>query len=875
MRTETETFIINPYIAGAPIKNPTMFFGRDDVYAWLRQHLRGRYQDNVIVLYGERRSGKTSVLYQMAEQLGDATYVPVLLDLQGMAMEGLDGFLWEIARKIVLSLRGVEGVPLLDRPSRRDFEENARHEFEEVFLPPIVAVLGERRLLLMFDETNRLEEKLEAGNLPPEAIGYLRSLIQHASHINFIFSIGNRVEEARQKTSELFNLAVYRKISFLDQDFAEDLITKPVAKHYSYTRPAIDKILRLTSGHPYYTQLLCHNLFARWSEHKPPQLDVADVEAVLPDIIEQATPNLQFAWDDSTPVEKAILAAMAATMPRYRAGLLRRNLEKSLNKANLYPPRRDVTTGLKRLFERDIINNQEPYEFRVEILRRWLTEFKHLEWVHEEIEATAADWEAKEQKRRREAPTTIEQAQRWLLPALAGILIGALLALLIVWNNPPAASIAAPEALSTQVKLATEVAVARTREAAARSQGDSAQVQAARVQLATSEAEAATLQAQLDETARQNQATVSAAETQQAQVAEALAPTQTAIAELQAAATSQAEVAALVNNTPTATATPQPTETPPPPPTATFLPTETPRPTVTPTLRPTGRLAIPVDNGVGGYDVHIYSLPDGALIKRIVNARQPNFDKESGRLAVRARRGDNETIWVYDADGENGQLANRVPSANSRPFWGPTGLVYENQSTPKDGITVWRIFVQEGPFQNTARDVSMLAGDIFDADQPLYPLWTDRDDIIFSACNYWDSRERGARCGVWRTPALATVDDRGFTLPTNLTSHEEIPTDVYEDRLLVMAQRGTNWELYRTSITGEALGNLSNHPANDGLGTFSPDGWWVAFVSNRGGDWGVWVVPSGGGEPRRLPIDGLDFATGDRNWTTERISWGP
>ncbi|MDX1520608.1 MAG: ATP-binding protein, partial [Anaerolineae bacterium] len=309
MRSETETFIINPYIAGSPVKNPTMFFGRDDVYAWLRQHLRGRYQDNIIVLYGERRSGKTSVLYQMGEQLGDDTYVPVLLDLQSMSLEGVDGFLWEMARKIVLALRGVEGVPLLDRPARRDFEGNAFQQFEEGFLPPILAALGNRRLLLMFDEANRLEEKIESGDLPATAVNYLRSLVQHSNRVNFIFSIGNRVEESNRLSFELFNLAVYRKVSFLEQDFAEDLITRPIEQYYTYTPEAIERIFELTSGQAYYTQLLCHNLFTYWTDGKPSQLDVADVDAVLPDIIEQATPNLQFAWDDSSPVEKAILAA--------------------------------------------------------------------------------------------------------------------------------------------------------------------------------------------------------------------------------------------------------------------------------------------------------------------------------------------------------------------------------------------------------------------------------------------------------------------------------------------------------------------------------------------------------------------------------------
>lgn len=57
---------VNPYIAGNPVTSAEMFFGRADVFAFVRQALVGKHRDNVIILYGQRRTGKTSVLYQMS-----------------------------------------------------------------------------------------------------------------------------------------------------------------------------------------------------------------------------------------------------------------------------------------------------------------------------------------------------------------------------------------------------------------------------------------------------------------------------------------------------------------------------------------------------------------------------------------------------------------------------------------------------------------------------------------------------------------------------------------------------------------------------------------------------------------------------------------
>ncbi len=55
--------IINPYIAGNPVTGSEMFFGREDVFEFVRQNLIGRHHDSAIVLYGQRRTGKTSVVF--------------------------------------------------------------------------------------------------------------------------------------------------------------------------------------------------------------------------------------------------------------------------------------------------------------------------------------------------------------------------------------------------------------------------------------------------------------------------------------------------------------------------------------------------------------------------------------------------------------------------------------------------------------------------------------------------------------------------------------------------------------------------------------------------------------------------------------------
>jgi Tol biopolymer transport system component len=75
---------------------------------------------------------------------------------------------------------------------------------------------------------------------------------------------------------------------------------------------------------------------------------------------------------------------------------------------------------------------------------------------------------------------------------------------------------------------------------------------------------------------------------------------------------------------------------------------------------------------------------------------------------------------------------------------------------------------------------------------------------------------------------------------------------------------------------------LTTGPAVEGLPAWEPNGQWVAYLSNEGGNWGIWLIPAGGGPTRQLfAFDGGQFSPqalepyGVRDWLDEQISWGP
>jgi len=381
----------NPYIAGSPLSGTEMFFGREDVFDFVRQTLAREHGDQVIVLYGQRRTGKTSVLKQLHRHL-DARYLCIFIDLHLLELNGLNGFLWQLARNIRRELEREHRIalPALDRET---FTADARDSFRGVFLDQVWAAIGDRQLVLMIDEAVRLQEQISAGKLERDVFDYLRHLMQHYPRLQFLFSLGSGLEEMEREYAFLFSVGLYRKISFLERPVAEALITEPVRGCYELEPAAVARIYQTTSGHPYYTQLLCHSLFNRWHEHPKDRLAEADVDGVLEEVTERGSAALKNVWDDSTPGERVVMAGLAAAIGAEARAVRTADLAPFWREHGLEIAPGEVVRAIRSLFGRDILVGDDRPTFTVEMQRRWIEKWCRPDWIRQEV-ADALDAEA-------------------------------------------------------------------------------------------------------------------------------------------------------------------------------------------------------------------------------------------------------------------------------------------------------------------------------------------------------------------------------------------------------------------------------------------------------------------------------------------------
>ena len=421
------SFAANPYIAGNPVTGDQMFFGREDVFEFIRQALIGRHQNNVIVLYGQRRTGKTSVLYQVRRHLGPE-YLHVLIDLQAFSLDGIATFLWEIAGITCRTLRREYDIRV-EQPQRQEFATDPRGFFEGVFLSRVWSAIGHRHLVLMFDETARLEDQVQDGKLERDVFDYLRHLMQHNQQLDFIFSIGSRLEEMQREYAVLFNVALYKQITTLAPEAARALITQPVRGTFDYEDDAVAQLLKISGGHAYYTQLLCHSVYTRWEHTGSSPVTVEDVQAVLPEVVERGAANLKFVWDQAGPVERLVITGMAELMGDENLPVATSRVHELLSEKQLELSSQEINKAHGDLVSREVIVGTEEFRFATDLLRLYLRQHHRIDWVREDLGA------AIQQTRQVQVAKARGPSRSRLIVAMSvatvavilGILVGALL----------------------------------------------------------------------------------------------------------------------------------------------------------------------------------------------------------------------------------------------------------------------------------------------------------------------------------------------------------------------------------------------------------------------------------------------------------------
>jgi len=382
--------IISPYVAGKPVKTKDMFFGRREVFEWVRLNISGQHSENVLVLYGERRMGKTSILYQLRNTPPTPRHICVLFSMELAAyVKSVAELLYEIALEISDALEG-QGYALPE-PKHSDYISSPQRQFR-AFIKKIERSLGNKNIILMVDEFGILIDKVQKGVLGNDIFSFLRGIIQETDKLAFLFT--GAIELRRMQKdygSILFNLAKVRKISYLEPAEAERLITVPAKGLVDYHPLVVDKILRVTACHPYFIQYICDSLVCLAQREKKNHLDLVDVNLILLETVRDTTGNIENSlYANLSEPEKMALSGLADVTDDIRFFVPLDSIYDVLERKRLEMPRRELMQALEHLKERDLIQErrlgqQLQYSFKMGIVRMWLKQAETLLRISEEL----------------------------------------------------------------------------------------------------------------------------------------------------------------------------------------------------------------------------------------------------------------------------------------------------------------------------------------------------------------------------------------------------------------------------------------------------------------------------------------------------------
>jgi hypothetical protein len=250
--------------------------------------------------------------------------------------------------------------------------------------------------VLLFDELENLEFKLNRGSVSADLLLFLAGLLDGDVPVSFVATGSDQLEDLEfSGWSILYTKTIARRIGLLAPKDALQLINEPVRGYVLYDEGVPDRILRLTAGHAYFTQVVCQAIVDYLNERHDFHVSLDKLSEVVELVLNNPPPPLTYMWKSLSSLEKTTVAGIAqalsdadghADVDQIIGGLPPELVELAEGRAN-------VAGALNQLRREDWIEthrDQSKCRFRLDLLRLWIRR-EHSVWqVADELRSELA-----------------------------------------------------------------------------------------------------------------------------------------------------------------------------------------------------------------------------------------------------------------------------------------------------------------------------------------------------------------------------------------------------------------------------------------------------------------------------------------------------
>ena len=385
--------IKNPYAAWAEageVTDPNMFYGRDLFLKNLVTAISNAPVAKSLVIYGQKRAGKSSILYHLERRL-QLPIVPVKFSMGDISKDKpVFNILYRIIQRLESKLKSLAraGSPLISisRPSISDFQEHPELIFHDYMSELRGAMEREpvyqnSRIILLIDEFTYIYGAIERSEVPDTFMQFWKALLQQG-YFGSILVGQDVMRQFIARFPNEFQVAQTERVSYLAPDDARQLIINPILipeiDESRYKGNAVKRLMELTAGSPFYIQIFCNRLVEYMNRKKLVRVTEAHIEQVKEELIKgnnsltlDKFDNLISASDDVTdPISKTdVLAVLRDIAIGSRS---QRYCEPSAITAVTSIP---VETIISDLIDREVVEKKEGsslFRIRVGLFKEWL-----------------------------------------------------------------------------------------------------------------------------------------------------------------------------------------------------------------------------------------------------------------------------------------------------------------------------------------------------------------------------------------------------------------------------------------------------------------------------------------------------------------------
>jgi len=388
-----------PYAEGGIVGNPEMFYGRQELIDTVSKTLKESWtQSKCVVIYGQKRAGKSSILYHLERQLESSENLLILnLGNIGAILDEhsdtpfLYQILWAILKKLEYAIedKGYCGKSELSLsfPSDKEFyaHKSPLVLFKDTFerfqrTASKSSDWNGIRPILLIDEFSYIHGYIVKGLIPESFMKNWKALLQ-ANYFSAVLVGQDVMPKFKKRFPNEFGTTQDERVTYLRHEDAIRLVDEPIRiggkqGESRYRERAIERITELTSGSPFYIQILCNRLVEYMNRKRAPVVTNSDVEQVKEELIRGASAltldkfdNLINSGDTSVEAisdEDALKVLTTIAINSQTGPCSRHNI--------VCETRVSVEEILDDLVRRDVVERErgQYYSIRVGLFKEWL-----------------------------------------------------------------------------------------------------------------------------------------------------------------------------------------------------------------------------------------------------------------------------------------------------------------------------------------------------------------------------------------------------------------------------------------------------------------------------------------------------------------------